>query len=178
MISPRAQYIELKSCPFCTIDLVIIDLGGKGRLACAHCEFVHWNNPKPVTATLVPMDGGIVLVKRKFEPFIGSWCLPGGFIETAEHPAESAEREVLEETGLQVKVTRLLEADAPGRGINVVILFYEALPIGGELIAGDDASEVGAFKQSELPQDIAFDGHKQIIQRWFEAASRKTAPEA
>lgn len=169
MISPRAKNIELKSCPFCTIALVSVDIGGKGRLACGQCEFVHWDNPKPVTATVVPMDDGIVLVKRKFEPFVGYWCLPGGFIEAAEHPSESAEREVFEETGLQVKVSRLLDASAPGRGINVVILFYEALPIGGNLVAGDDASEVGCFKRTELPENIAFDMHKLIIERWFES---------
>ena len=114
------------------------------------------------------MDGGIVLVKRNAEPFVNDWCLPGGFIEAAEHPAESAAREVFEETGLEVQVSRLLDASAPGRGINVVILFYEALPVGGNLIAGDDASDARVFKQHELPSNIAFDLHRQIIHRWFE----------
>jgi len=162
---------SLKSCPFCAIQLKTVEIGGRSRIACASCDFVHWNNPKPVTATVIPLNGGIVLVRRKFEPFIGDWCLPGGFIEAAEHPAESACREVFEETGLEVRVSRLLDAGAPGRGINVVIMFYEALPTGGKLMAGDDASEVGCFKQHELPANIAFDLHRQIIQSWFKQAS-------
>ena len=162
-----SKELSLKSCPFCTLQLTVIDIGGRDRLAWSVCDFVHWNNPKPVTATIIPLDGGVVLVKRKFEPFVNDWCLPGGFIEAAEHPAESAAREVLEETGLKVKVSRLLEAGAPGRGINVVILFYEAIPTGGQLTAGDDASEVAAFKLHDLPANIAFDMHRQIIQRWF-----------
>lgn len=155
------------------MQLSSVEIGGRERLACSNCDFVHWNNPKPVTATVIPLDGGIVLVKRKYEPFVGDWCLPGGFIEATEHPAESAAREVFEETGLEVRVSRLLDAGAPGRGINVVILFYEALPTGGELIAGDDASDVGAFKQHELPRNIAFDLHRQTIHRWFEARAER-----
>lgn len=162
----------MKSCPLCSIHLVVVEIGGRDRLACTSCEFVHWNNPKPVTATVIDYDGGIVLVKRKFEPFVGDWCLPGGFIEATEHPAESACREVLEETGLEVEVNRLLDAGAPGRGINVIILFYEARAVGGELVAGDDASEVGVFKFDELPQNIAFEMHRKIIMHWFGAKAQ------
>ena len=169
LISPRAQTNELKSCPFCTLALAVIEIGGRDRLVCATCEFVHWDNPKPVTATLVPMDGGIVLVKRKFEPFVDDWCLPGGFIESTEHPAESAAREVLEETGLTISVSKLVDASAPGHGINVVILFYLAKPANGTLIAGDDASDVRAFKQNELPSNVAFELHRQMIRRFFES---------
>lgn len=169
MISPRAAANALSSCPHCALPLSNIDIGGKLRLSCQSCEFVHWDNPKPVTATLVPMDGGIVLVRRKYEPFVGDWCLPGGFIEAAEHPAESATREVFEETGLTVEMDRLLEANAPGRGINVIILFYLAKPASGIPVAGDDASEVQAFKQHELPDNVAFDLHRQMIKRFFES---------
>ena len=164
---------KLKSCPYCSIHLSIVEIGGKDRLACSECEFVHWNNPKPVTATVIAHEGGIVLVRRKFEPFVGDWCLPGGFIEAAEHPAESACREVLEETGLVVEVEKLLDAGAPGRGINVIILFYEARATGGRLEAGDDASEVRSFKQEELPENIAFEMHRQTIKRWFETQKMK-----
>ncbi|MBX9689118.1 MAG: NUDIX hydrolase [Candidatus Obscuribacterales bacterium] len=164
----------MKTCPYCAANLGSVEIGGRDRLACPTCDFVHWNNPKPVTATVIQHDGGIVLVRRKFEPFVDDWCLPGGFIEATEHPAESAAREVFEETGLEVQVSRLLDAAAPGRGINVVILFYEAIPTGGQLIAGDDASEVGSFKQHELPSNIAFDLHRQVIHRWFESFSRQS----
>lgn len=140
------------------------------RLVCSSegCEFVHWDNPKPVTATLVTYNGGLVLVKRKFEPFVGDWCLPGGFIEHSEHPAESAAREVFEETGLEIEEPRLIEAGAPGRGINVVILFYLAQIARGQLVAGDDASDVGSFQLDGLPPNVAFEMHRQMIRRYFD----------
>ncbi len=78
------------SCPLCSSTLKVVEIGGRDRLGCVSCEFVHWDNPKPVTATLIPMESGLVLVKRKFEPFVGDWCLPGGFIEALETPEESA----------------------------------------------------------------------------------------
>ncbi len=163
----------MKTCPFCSLALGLVAIGGRGRLACSSCDFVHWDNPKPVTATVIPLESGIVLVKRRVEPFVDDWCLPGGFIEAAEHPAEAACREVLEETGLQVRVSRLLDAGAPGRGINVIILFYEAHPIGGNLSAGDDASEVRSFRFEELPTNIAFDLHRRVIHSWFESIANK-----
>jgi ADP-ribose pyrophosphatase YjhB (NUDIX family) len=152
----------------CAVELGVTEIGGKDRIVCTQCEFVHWDNPKPVTATLVAVDAGLVLVRRKFEPFVGDWCLPGGFIEAAEHPAESAAREVLEETGLIIEEPRLIEATSPGRGINVVILFYTARVAGGKMEPGDDASEVGAFRQDQLPANIAFDLHRQMVKRFFE----------
>lgn len=140
------------------------------RLVCPdpQCDFVHWDNPKPVTATLVPMDGGLVLVKRKFEPFVGHWCLPGGFIEHSEHPAESAQREVFEETGLEIAPPKLIDAGAPGHGINVVIMFYLGQPVGGHLCAGDDADDVRAFKKEELPGNVAFELHRLMVRRFFD----------
>jgi len=159
----------LKCCPLCAGPITTVEIGGRERLACSRCEFVHWDNPKPVTATLVPMDGGLVLVRRKFEPYVDYWCLPGGFMESTEHPEESAMREVFEETGLHIEVERLLGAYSPGRGINVVILFYLAKPASGEMVPGDDASDVHAFKQDELPHNIAFELHRKMISRWFES---------
>jgi 8-oxo-dGTP diphosphatase len=138
------------------------------RLVCTDCDFVHWDNPKPVTATLIALDSGLVLVKRKYAPFIGDWCLPGGFIESTEHPADAAAREVLEETGLIIESPRLVEAGTPGHGINVIILFYVAAPSGGKMEAGDDASEVGVFRREELPVNIAFQLHRTMIKRYFD----------
>lgn len=151
----------------CGTTLGTTEIGGRARLFCENCDFVHWDNPKPVTATLIPWKGGLVLVKRKYEPYVGDWCLPGGFIECTEHPAESAAREVLEETGLEVAEPVLVDAAAPGRGINVVILFYLAKATGGSLVAGDDAEDVGSFTKDNLPPNVAFELHRNVIARFF-----------
>lgn len=159
----------MKSCPWCGNKLSALAIGGRERIACHSCDFVHWDNPKPVTATLVPIDGGLVLVKRNCEPFVNDWCLPGGFIEARESPEESAAREVWEETGLEVDIKQILGAFSPGRGINVIILFYLAgEKIKGKMRAGDDASDVGVFKKHELPSNVCFDLHRRMIKQFFD----------
>ena len=52
--------------------------------------------------------GKVLMVRAGRGITQGIWNLPGGFIGYGEHPAESAQREVLEELGIRVKVTKLL----------------------------------------------------------------------
>ncbi len=167
MVFTRVNALTLKSCPSCAQALQLSLVNGRERLVCFACEFVHWDNPIPVTATLVPFNEGIVLVQRKYPPFVDDWCLPGGFIEAHEVPEHSAIREVEEETGLKVEIERMIDAQAPGRGINVIILFYLAKTASGVLQAGDDASDVQVFTQKTLPKNIAFPLHRQMISKWF-----------
>jgi 8-oxo-dGTP diphosphatase len=59
--------------------------------------------------TSLPEPYGIVLVKRRFEPLAGHWSLPGGMLEVGETLEAGVAREVLEETGLLVKVGVVIE---------------------------------------------------------------------
>ena len=115
MFFTRVNTLTVKSCPSCAKELQTTFVNGQDRLVCFDCEFVHWDNPIPVTATIVPMDAGIVLVRRKYPPFVDDWCLPGGFIEGYESPEASAIREVEEEKGLKVEIGRLLGAESSGQ---------------------------------------------------------------
>jgi 8-oxo-dGTP diphosphatase len=47
----------------------------------------------------------VLLARRAYAPWQDAWGSPGGFCEVGEHPIETVEREVLEETGLRVSVT-------------------------------------------------------------------------
>jgi len=164
----KKEPASVRYCPFCASALTEKEINGHAKLACPSCEFVHWDNPKPVTITLVPMDGGLVLVRRKIQPGAGDWALPGGYIEPREAPAAGAAREVLEETGLKVEIDRVLDAVAPSSGNNQVILIYVAKPASGTPVAGDDALEARVFKKEEVPENIAFPLHREMIRRWFD----------
>lgn len=106
----------------------------------------------------------ILLVQRKYTPFQGAWALPGGFVEYGERTEIAVVREVLEETNLKTKIHSLLgvysdpHRDPRGHTITVVYLLDR---IGGDPLAGDDASNVKFFKIHELPS-LAFD-HELII---------------
>ena len=89
-------------------------------------------------------DSGIVIVKRKNDPFKGKWALPGGFINTGETVEQAAERELREETGLKIELEGLLgvysnpERDPRGHVISIVMYGKEK---GGKLKTKTDETD-------------------------------------
>ena len=114
-------------------------------------------------------DNSILLIQRKYDPFKGSWALPGGFVEYGEKTENAIIREVLEETNLKAEIRSLLgvysnpHRDPRGHTISVVYLIDV---INGNLHAGDDAKNVKFFKIDALPS-LAFD-HAEIIKDAFQ----------
>ena len=105
--------------------------------------------PAPSCHALIRQGEQILLVQRKRPPFAGCWSLPGGSVELGETVEEALIREVREETGLEVRVSRLLgyadgiQRDPEGRvQYHHVILYFEAHVTGGRLQAADDAAQV------------------------------------
>ena len=121
-------------------------------------------DPKVAAAVLIIQDGRVLLVRRVNEPFRGLWTLPAGFVNGGEDPAEAAERECLEETGLSVRVTRVYDI-VPGRehprGADFVIV-YEAEILGGEMTANDDADAAEWFERGDLPP-LAFLATRKVL---------------
>ncbi|MBI4229716.1 MAG: NUDIX hydrolase [Planctomycetes bacterium] len=154
-------------CPACGGRLSPHVEGGRARQACPACGRIHYRNPIPAAAVVVRLDKGVVLVRRKVAPFAGAWCLPAGFQEADESSEACAQRECREETGLQVRISRVLWAgfgtDDPRASVTVV--FYEAEPVGGSLEPGDDAIEARAFPLTALPSPIAFATHRAVLAR-------------
>jgi ADP-ribose pyrophosphatase YjhB (NUDIX family) len=105
-----------------------------------------------------------VLFRSNNEPFRGYWSFPAGFVDAFEDPLEAARRECLEETGLEVDVTGLLQVIG-GRehpnGADIVIV-YRATVIGGQLHAGDDADQAEYFSYTSLPP-LAFHATRKAI---------------
>lgn len=87
----------------------------------------------------------LLLIKRMNHPCINSWALPGGFAEEGESLADSAKRELFEETGVHgVPVIQLQtwgEPDRDPRGRVITVSYLAYLEEEVEVIAGDDAKE-------------------------------------
>jgi ADP-ribose pyrophosphatase YjhB (NUDIX family) len=111
----------------------------------------------------VIQDDKVLLTKREdFEV----WCLPGGGVEEGESLAEAGIREVKEETGVDVELTRLVGVySRMGGGMHDVhAVLYNAKPIGGEMrTQPHETIEVDYFAFNELPDEMLF-GHKKRIQ--------------
>jgi len=89
----------------------------------------------------------VLLVKRAQAPQAGTWSLPGGAIELGETAAEACVSEVREETGLQVATVAVVETfdiilrdDAGAVQFHYLIVDMLCDLLGGELLAGEDAS--------------------------------------
>lgn len=151
-----------KFCPLCGAPLVERSVDHKTRMVCPSCEFVHYRNPVPAAGIILMDSGGVLLVKRKFEPREGMWTLPAGFVEAEEDSAACAVREMKEETNLDVEIVRLFNVysafDDPRTP--VVLVLYVAKKTGGDLSCGDDASEAQFFRLNDLPAEIAFRAHR------------------
>ncbi|MDR3577714.1 MAG: NUDIX hydrolase [Anaerolineaceae bacterium] len=148
---------SINFCPLCGTKLIQRSKSGEDRLACPSCGWIYYADPKVAAAVLVERDNQVLLTRRINEPMRGLWSLPAGFVNAYEDPARAAERECLEETGLEVTVTGLIDVIAGRehpRGADMVII-YRAQISGGSLCAGDDADLVGFFDRQALPQ-LAF----------------------
>src|ERR687889_2082354 len=112
---------------------------------------------------VIPPEAGVVLVRRCSEPFEGKGALPGGFVDVGEAVREAAVREVAEETGLVVEVSRLVgvysEPDRDPRGHNVSVAFL-ARVLSGQMQAASDAADVDVLDPASV--ELAFD-HSRII---------------
>ncbi|HEV7806007.1 MAG TPA: NUDIX domain-containing protein [Solirubrobacteraceae bacterium] len=101
---------------------------------------------------VVDDDGRLLLGVRDKEPFRGKWVLPGGKVEPFETLEDAARREILEETGLDIKVSRTLDIveiiDPPRE--HRIIVYALASPIGGRLVASSDLTSARFFAREEL----------------------------
>jgi len=108
----------------------------------------------------------LLLIKRRGEPFAGSWALPGGFLEIGEDLEACAARELEEETGLRdIYLEQLYTFGKPDRDPRerVISVAYYALVPSDKLEprAASDAADTGWFAMDDLPS-LAFD-HDRII---------------
>lgn len=165
-----------KYCPHCGAEMAKKTVDHRKRKVCPVCKYVFYQNPAPAAGVVIEEDGKILLVKRKYEPYKGDWCLPAGFMEYDESPEQCAIREIKEELNVDVELDGLFGVysgkDDPRT--HAVLVMYWAKIIGGELKPGDDAEEIEYFAKSEVPSNIAFLAHRQIIEEFFEA--RRSEP--
>ena len=165
-----AQREPIRHCTNCGATVQQKHAFGRLRPVCSSCGHVHFIDPKVAAGVVVEREGKILLVRRAVDPEMGKWSIPAGFVEADEDPAETAVRECLEETGLKVRIARLMDV-IHGRehaaGASIVILYLAEI-VAGDLAARDDADAAGFFKPTDLPP-IAFDATHAAIDLWRSA---------
>jgi len=126
----------------------------------------------PITgASIIPIlpDGRIVLIKRRDD---GCWSLPGGMVDWGEDIAQTVDRELTEETGLElVKITRLVGVySSPDRDprIHSICVVVEAQVEGQmEIQDGLEVMEIQAFTLDSLPPGKMSHDHTRQLQDYL-----------
>jgi 8-oxo-dGTP pyrophosphatase MutT (NUDIX family) len=112
----------------------------------------------PAVAAVLRDEHGRVLIQRDHH---GNWSLPAGAIEPGEAPARAVAREVHEETGLRVRVERVLGVVGGARyrstypngdRVEYVVTVFACTPVAGELIkSNDETSKLEWFSPDQVP---------------------------
>lgn len=149
---------EYEFCPRCggRLEEKIVKAGEPERLVCTVCGFVFYQGPKLVASAIFELDGGIVLIQRSIEPGYGKWTFPGGFVELGERAEDAAEREVLEECGVEIRTAGILGLYSYEDSVPAIAV-YAASVTGGAPEPRDETMDVRSFAREDLPwTELAF----------------------
>ncbi|MFW6115212.1 MAG: NUDIX domain-containing protein [Thermodesulfobacteriota bacterium] len=156
-------------CPRCGGPLDLPSAGNPGRHQCSQCGYVLYRNPAPGIVVLLIDADKVLLGKRAGRVYRGgAWSLPGGFIEFDEDFLSAAHREIMEETGLLMRIQSLftvvsnfLEPD-----LHTLVIVLSAVVIGGRLSPGDDMVELEWWPLSGPLPDMAFPADAHVIESY------------
>ncbi len=101
-----------------------------------------------VTGIIFNDQNEVLLLKHTYRSH--AWSLPGGYLKAGEHPRESLEREIKEETNLVVSVDESLKTRTD-RDSARLDMCYTGVLIGGDFKRSHEVSEFGFFTQDKLP---------------------------
>ncbi len=142
-------------------------------------KLLKYQGPKTaIDAVIIDENETVVLIRRRNPPYQNHWALPGGFVELGEKVEDAVVREAKEETGLDIKIIKLVgvysdpNRDPRGHVISITYLCKRSdraeKPRGG-----DDAKEAKVFNRRDLEKiQLAFD-HKIIIQDALKLADQE-----
>ena len=130
---------------------------------------------------VVVRDERALLIRRGSAPLKGEWSIPGGMLELGETILEGVQRELLEETAIEVRLLDLIEVlerltrDEAGKlKYHFVILDYLCEAVRGEAQAGSDVTDVAWVRESELNDYSLTPTATRVVQKAFEIARRRT----
>jgi len=138
---------------------------------CRNCEQISYLNPLPVAVTVLPVDEGVLCIRRDIEPGRGQLALPGGFIDMHESWQQAAARELFEEASIRIDPGELRELRvlSPNPPVGVVLIFGLARRRTlAELPPFEINSEVTERVVVHTAMPLAFPLHTQVLQEYFE----------
>lgn len=135
---------------------------------CAACGKEQFRNPIPVSVVLLPVDDGVLAIRRAIPPAVGKLALPGGFVNWGETWREAGSREVFEETSLAISPEELSLIGAESVSEGVILLFSVAKKRSrAECDWRADPSEVSEIVVLDQPCELGFSTHTEQLAAYF-----------
>lgn len=135
---------------------------------CSHCGTTSYLNPIPVVVVLVPIDDGVIVIRRNIEPQKGTLTLPGGYLDIGETWQEGARRELFEETGIAVPSEEIRLYDVMNGLDNTLVIFGLATRQNRSAYKPFNSSETQEVVLIREPIELGFTMHTRVVQRFFE----------
>jgi|HigsolmetaAR202D_1030399.scaffolds.fasta_scaffold00044_44 ADP-ribose pyrophosphatase len=138
---------------------------------CGHCGNTSYRNPLPVAVTLLPVDDGLLVIRRAIPPHQGRLALPGGFIDYGESWQAACARELYEESGVRVAPESIELVTVRSAPDGTVLIFGKAPKLSeADLARFESNSEVLERLIIRSPQPLAFPLHSEVVELFFALA--------
>ncbi|MBE9592457.1 MAG: NUDIX hydrolase [Proteobacteria bacterium] len=157
-------------CPRCGARCISTSSVIHSKVRCPRCGFILYQNPYPGIVVLIVDNDMILLGERDNKVFMGGkWSLPGGFIEFDEDFLSAAHREIMEETGLSIKIISIISVVSNffSPDLHTLVIVLLANKMNGTLRPGDDMVKLEWFPISGPFPSMAFEADKHIINRYY-----------
>jgi len=158
-------YHKHSHCSYCGHPFVLEQAWPR---RCSLCTNVSFQNPLPVAVLLLPVDAGVLVIRRGIEPRRGQLALPGGYIEVGESWPAAAARELYEEARVTIDPATVQLFTVHSAPDGTVLIFGR----GPHLLASDLPAFIPTAEASErivltVLEELAFPLHTQVVKEFL-----------
>jgi ADP-ribose pyrophosphatase len=135
------------------------------RIVCDQCARVHYHNPTIICGCIIEQGDKVALCLRAIEPQKNTWTIPAGYLEFGESTEAAAQREALEETGMEVEIRELYSVFNV-QHMHQVYIIYRAQFVQKNQEMGHESLAVKWFTEQTLPaEQLAYPAIKTMLLR-------------
>lgn len=133
---------------------------------CQNCRTITYINPLPVAVILLPVDDELLVIRRNIPP-VGRLALPGGFIEVGETWQRAGQRELFEETGIEITHEEIQLFDVKSAPDGTVLIFGIADKKTKDQITFTDNDETQEVAFISEAVELGFPLHTEVVKKYF-----------